>query len=250
MSAITTTNNQSELALQWTATQLALIKQQIAPGASDDELALFGQICQRTGLDPFSKQVYAISRSVKEGDKYTKKITFQVSIDGYRAIADRTGLYVGSETFWCGADGQWTDVWLLDTPPLAAKVVVYKQGSSVGFSGVARYSSYVQTDKNGNPTSMWRNMPDLMIAKCAESLALRKAFPQQLGGLYTQDEMAQAETIEAVAKSEDDDYLAFVEYTKTLAPEKLSDIVSKAIAKAKQQGKMRLVQLITENFIF
>lgn len=252
MSAITKTDSSalSPVSTQWTAEQVALIKQQIAPKATDDELALFGQICQRTGLDPFTRQIYAIHRSVKDGDKWVSKMTIQVSIDGYRAIADRTGQYVGSETFWCGEDGRWQDVWLLPSPPVAAKVVVYKTGSSVGFSGVARLSAYVQTDKQGNPVSMWRTMPDVMIAKCAESLALRKAFPQQLGGLYTQDEMAQAENMPPSEFDQDNDYAKFVNYMVGVPEEEIASKVHQAIAKAESQGKMHLVQLIKQNYVF
>jgi RecT family len=97
--------------------------------------------------------------------------------------------------YWCGSNGQWADVWLNSDPPRAAKVTVlrYKQGSTLAsFTGVALYDSYCQTTKEGRPTKMWAQMGPEMLAKCAEALALRKAFPQSLSGLYTNDEMGQA----------------------------------------------------------
>lgn len=180
---------QQGVSTSWTRQQVELIKSQIAPQATDEELQLFGQVCQRTGLDPFARQIYAIHRKSKnqETGKYEQKMTIQVSIDGFRLIADRTGVYTGSETFWCGDDGQWRDVWLSSNPPAAAKVVVHKGNNSRGFVGIARFDSYKQS------SGLWSKMPDTMLAKCAESQALRKAFPAELSGLYTREEMGQAD---------------------------------------------------------
>jgi phage recombination protein Bet len=164
---------------EWNPSQLEIIKQQIAKGCSDAELSLFGQVCKRTGLDPFSKQIYAINRG--------GKMTIQLSIDGLRTIAARSGLYGGSKTEWCGDDGIWHDVWLSNKPPAAAKTTVHRIGSPSSFTGVARYGAYQQ----GN--TMWSKMPDVMIGKCSESIALRKAFPAELSGLYSSEEMEQAD---------------------------------------------------------
>jgi phage recombination protein Bet len=165
----------------WTPEQTQLISSTIAPGCSGDELRLFAYACQRTGLDPFSRQIYAIKRG--------GKMTIQAGIDGLRSIAERSGQLDGSETYWCGADGVWSDVWLADKPPAAAKTIIHRKGSNHAFTGVARFQDY------NAGQGLWSKMPAAMIAKCSEALALRKAFPANLSGVYTTDEMEQAEEV-------------------------------------------------------
>ncbi len=168
---------------------LDLIKRTIAVGASNDELALFVAQCKRTGLDPFARQInFVMRRSKSPNGDWMQKATIMVSIDGARLMAARTGLYNGSQTWWCGDDAQWLDVWMSERPPAASKVSVWR--GSGQFTGIALWREY------GAPAQgpVWRSMPAHMLAKCAEMLALRKAFPAELSGLYSADEMAQNET--------------------------------------------------------
>ena len=172
----------------WDNRQLAALQQLGVDRATSADLAVFFHQAVRTGLDPFARQIYMIERQGRQ--------TIQTGIDGFRLIARRAtdaarGTLGYEDTQWCGEDGQWRDVWLSKEPPAAARATVIRDGQR--YPAIALWTEYVATKRNGEITQMWATKPALMLAKCAEALALRKAFPQDLSGLYTSDEMGQAD---------------------------------------------------------
>ena len=179
-------------AMVWSTEQVKLLKDTVCKGATDNEFALFAHVAKKTGLDPFSRQIYAVSR----WDSTLKRnsMTFQTGIDGYRLIAERTGKYMpGKEpTFTYNKDRQ-----VESATAYVKKLGPDKQWHEI--AATAHYDEYVCTTKEGNPTKMWEKR-HIMLGKCAEACALRKAFPSDLSGVYTSEEMQQSDntTIEEI----------------------------------------------------
>ena len=158
---------------EWTNREAALLGSAIAPGLKTDDLRVFAAICQHTGMDPFKRQIYAWS------DK--GRLTIHIGINGWRAIAARTGEYAGQAgPEWCGPDGQWRDVWLETGPPAAARVGVYRRGGSEPTWAVCTWVEFERTMKrkgSKGPTP-WDEIGSHMLAVRAESHALQKACPE------------------------------------------------------------------------
>ena len=171
----------------WSPEQRELLAAIGCAARTEGELQLFLHQCKRTGLDPFTRQIHMVN--------YGGNVVTQTGIDGFRVIARRAADAAGeayslTATEWCGPDGVWTEVWLSDEPPAAARVSVVRGGQM--FPAVAMYREYVARKKDGSVNAMWKQRPAGQLAKCAEALAYRRAFPQDLAGLYSDDEMEQA----------------------------------------------------------
>lgn len=165
---------------------LQLVKDTVCKGASDNEFKLFVYTCKRLGLDPMARQIYP----VKRWDDSLKKqvMTIQTGIDGYRLIAERTGKY---------APGKGTSYHYNEENKLVAATAFVKKQTQDGtwheVEATAHFMEYAAFTKGGALNIFWRTKPHVMLAKCAEALALRRAFPSELSGIYTKEEMEQAD---------------------------------------------------------
>ena len=174
--------------------QIDILKNSMCKGVSNDEFEIFLMACAKTQLDPFMKQIYAVKRKCKKPDgSWGETMTIQTGIDGYRLIAERTGLYApGPEpTYEYDEQGH-----LFSSTAYIKKQT--RDGTWHTISSSAHIDEYMQTftDKHSGekkPTGLWANMPRTMLAKCAEAQALRKAFPAEMSGVYTKEEMQQAD---------------------------------------------------------
>lgn len=224
--------------------QRELIKRTIAKGATDDELALFFNVCVGTNLNPFLRQVHFVKRW---DNKLGREVgSIQVGIDGFRSIAESGGQYAGSDdavfrdeemySFEIGKIKEGKDV------PGSATVTVYKLmgNTRYPFTATARWSEYYPGHKQG---FMWFKMPYGQLAKCAEALALRKAFPKLLSGIYEPAEMDQAGSPQLTAF---DTALKFI--SKAMVVADLKIIKEKIVLSEKydQEQKITLQDAIDE----
>ncbi|MGW2022036.1 phage recombination protein Bet [Streptomyces decoyicus] len=195
-------------------TTLALLSPGLAQ-APRGHLAMFFHYCVRTGLDPFARQIYMIGRknwkAADDPNEPEQTWTIQTGIDGFRTVAHRAAKAAGEvisyeDTVYYDSEGQALDVWLSQANPTAVKVTVLR--GPARFPLIARWDEFAPTyfdAKQGGyvVAKMWRKMPAHMLRKVAEAGALRMAAPQDLSGVYVDEEMEQADA-EAVAGVADD----------------------------------------------
>jgi len=179
----------------WTEQQKALIMSTVAPKCTPQQFMLFLEIAKKTGLDPLRKQIYAVI--------YGDQMVVQTSIDGYLSMAARTGKYGGTcdaQLFVRLKDGSKMTVPHSEYDPeehtiISGTIGVRRSDRPEPEYSTALFRSYVNTDRNGKPNSFWATMPDVMTLKCALAKALRLAFPDDLSGIYTHEEMGQANNV-------------------------------------------------------
>lgn len=165
----------------WDVGKRALFKDMICKDATDNEIELAVHLCTHFNLDPFARQIYFIKR-------YSKALQRQVmmpqtSIDGYRVIAERTRRYApGRET---------TYEYNSDSKIYSATAHIKKLTDDRTWHEVDATAIYKEYEVGNN--DLWTSKPHVMIAKCAEALALRKAFPADLSGLYVDAELDRPE---------------------------------------------------------
>lgn len=180
-------NNAITKRLDFTEDQKKIIRDTFANGATEAELAPLLEIAAQRRLNPFARQVYFVKRY--DNLKKAHVWAVQVSIDGLRAIAERTGKYAGQDEpeYIENASDDWRS--RNGNAPMCCKVRVFRDGWVRPVVGVAYWEEFVQKTHEGHITAFWRRMPRIMLAKCAEALALRKAFPEDTSGLYIPEEM-------------------------------------------------------------
>lgn len=170
------------------AEQVALLKRTVAKGTTDDEFALFLWVARKHKLDPMTRQLHCVKRWSNALN--TEVMAIQVGIDGYRSMAARYPDYGGIDEPEYEFDEKKKGT---DNPAglVLARVRVWKKGFEHPTVGIAFWDEY-KPDLSKPAAFMWRKMPKGQLAKCAEALALRKAYPD-LADIYTDDEMLQAD---------------------------------------------------------
>lgn len=181
--------NSNNSTVEYSREQIDLLKRTVCKGSTDDEFQLFAHVCKKSKLDPFAKQIHAVKRWSKAEGREVMSI--QVGIDGYRLIAHRTNVCAGisdpSFTYRLNPETGEPTLQIESASVIVKKIV---GGHVCEFKATAFWSEYYPGEKMGY---MWRQRPKGQLGKCAEALALRKAFPSELSGLYTNEEMDKTE---------------------------------------------------------
>ena len=185
--------------ISWDPTQLAALNQLGLADASDGDRSVFLHVSQRTGLDPFARQIYMIPRreKVPGTQNWRTKWTIQTGIEGWRVIRDRAERRYGvrgtlSRAIWYDGDGSEHKVWVRPDPPAACELtytVKDSDGTETPYTSVLQFREYAQTGSDGSLIAQWGAKKSHMLEKCTEADVYRKAFPQDFSGIYLDDTM-------------------------------------------------------------
>lgn len=182
----------------WDEYQNAALNQLGLREAGNGDKAVFLHVCQRTGLDPFAKQIYMIGRPEQQEDgKWGKKWTIQTGIKGWRVIRDRAERREGVRgklsrfTYYDDKDNE-RQVWTRPEPPVVCEItytVRDRNGIETPYTAQLRFAEYVQRKKDGTPNKMWTEKAVHMLEKCTEAAVYALAFPEDFSGLFLDDAM-------------------------------------------------------------
>ncbi len=174
-------------AVQGEAPKNDLLRMVMYPQLLPEEFDVFLEICRQRSINPWLRRVIP---KVEKGQSGEREIVYVTAVEHLRLIAERTGRYAGQEApQWCGDDGHWMEFWPHKHAPAGARVGVLKVGFGKACWGVVRFDELAQFDERGELQEHWAKMPAGQLAKCAEVAALRKAFPEECGGLYVREEL-------------------------------------------------------------
>jgi phage recombination protein Bet len=206
----------------------------------------FLSLARRSGLDPLARQIYCIGRLSKGRVEWS----IQTGIDGFRLVADRSKKYAGQDPAqWLTEKGEWVDAFvpsLHGAHPLAARATVYRSDWPRPLVAVAEWGAYAQTKRDGSLNEMWTKQGPGQLAKCAEALALRKAFPQDLSGIYTADEMA-AVTVDETQVTPARDWKGMI--AKAATHDEVEDIVDACDNAGELSDTVRTAALIRHGML-
>ena len=180
-----------------TLEQWRVLKDAIWPAAKSNEAILMAiDYCRARGLDPFKRIVHIVP--VWDSEKKCLVETVWPGIAELRTTAARTGQYAGKDEprFGDTVEARFGEVDI--NFPEWCQVTVYRliAGERVAFHGARVYweEAYATKGRSDEPNTMWRKRPRGQLSKCAEAEALREAFPEEIGGDYSVEEM-QGQTI-------------------------------------------------------
>jgi phage recombination protein Bet len=224
--------SQSLTQFEMTPRQISLVKQTVAKDCDDGEFSLFMEAARSYGLDPFRKQIIPLVFS--KGNAEKRRMSIVVSRDGLRVIAQRCknyrpasepakviydeslvgptnpkGIVSAQVTLWQQDNrGEWFPVvgeaYWDEFAPIKNAAEEYEwvdTGEVWADTGKPKKKKKAigavtpKLDTDGN----WGKMPVVMICKCAEAQALRAGWPDQFSGVYVEEEMDRAKTIDLTA---------------------------------------------------